>query len=108
MPLRGIEGASQRLLGASREPLGVSLERPGGLPESLRGMLGARRPKIRPHGPSWNALGALLGLLWARVGLNEVVLEVPWAVLGPSWAVSGLSEAVLGPPWAPLGALWAL
>ena len=104
MPLRGLEGASRRLLGFSREPLGVSLERPGDFPESRSGHVGSQTAEDKAPRPflerSWNSLGA-------RLGLTEVALEVPWAVLGPSWAVLGLSEAVLGPPWAPLGDLWA-
>ena len=105
MPLRGLEGASRRLLGASREPLGVFFGASRRPPGESSGHVGSQTAEDKAPRPflerSWNSLGA-------RLGLTEVALEVPWAVLGPSWAELGLSEAVLGPPWAPLGALGAL
>ena len=40
-------------------------------------------------GPSWGALGVLLGRSWALLGRPWTSLGRPWALLGRSWAVFG-------------------
>ena len=53
-------------------------------------------------GPSWSALGALLGALGAVLGLSWAPLG---ALLGPLGAILGPSWAILGPLGALLGAI---
>ena len=117
-PLRGLPGASCRLLGASWEPFGGLLGLLSGLLGASWGVLwaswgyvgrlgchlGGKNSKcgfVFPlWGPSWRRLGALWGHLGGFLGRLGALLGRLRALFGVSWTVLGRSGRLLEPCWA--------